>query len=99
MARRVRYYPLFTDDVVEAAAWYDYRSQGLGESFTANVSEAVSLLVADPERFALTAGGLRYARVRRFPYIVLFDLSHSELLILGVLHTARSIDKWREQRG
>jgi hypothetical protein len=71
----------------------------LGESFTANVSEAVSLLVADPERFALTAGGLRYARVRRFPYIVLFDLSHSELLILGVLHTARSIDKWREQRG
>jgi len=42
--------------------------------------------------------------VKRFPYIVLFDVTflfdvtESELLFLGVLHTARSIEKWREER-
>lgn len=51
-----------------------------------------------PNRFTSLAGGIRYARVQRFPYIVLFDSDDEELRLLGVLHTARSIEKWREQR-
>jgi hypothetical protein len=98
MARALRYHPLFDCDVREAAGWYDRRSAGLGDVFVDLVSQSVAQLLADPERFALGPTGCRYVRIPRFPYVVLFDLVDHELLIFGVLHTARSMDKWRERQ-
>lgn len=98
MNRHVRYHPLFHCDVIEAVLWYDDRAAGLGKAFATNVRRSTDLVIADPERFARTPSGLRYARVARFPYVVLFDLTDSELLLLGVLHTARSMEKWRKSR-
>lgn len=98
MARTVRYHPLFECDVIEAANWYDDRAAGLGEAFIANARAAAESAIASPDRFGTTPLGLRYVRVKRFPYVVLFDLSEQELLMLGVLHTARSMDKWRRER-
>jgi hypothetical protein len=69
----------------------------LGDAFIELVRECVSDIVADPQRFALSPSGCRYLRVKRFPYVVLFDVTENELLLLGVLHTARSIEKWRER--
>ena len=54
-------------------------------------------VIADPERFAKSVSECRYVRVARFPYVVLFDLVGQELQLIGVLHTARSIEKWRER--
>lgn len=98
MDRRIRYHPLFDSDVIEAANWYDDRSPGLGEAFASNVSDVVDAIIAAPQRFGRTTMGLRCSRVDRFPYLVLFDLFDDELLILGVLHIARSMEKWRETR-
>lgn len=98
MAKATRYHPLFDCDVREAAGWYDRRSAGLGDVFVDLVSRCVAEVISDPERFATVQSGCRCARVRRFPYVVLFDVADEELLMLGVLHTARSMKKWRERR-
>jgi len=52
----------------EAAGWYDRRSEGLGDAFVELVREATGEVIADPIRFSTLAGGIRYARVQRFPY-------------------------------
>ena len=98
MGRTVRYHPLFDGDVIEAAGWYDDRSPGLGNAFVANVRIATDSAISDPERFGFTQFGVRFVRVRRFPFVVLFDVTESEILLLGVLHTARSLEKWRRER-
>jgi plasmid stabilization system protein ParE len=97
MARTVRYHPLFDCDVREAAGWYDRRSPGLGNAFVDLVRKCTADVIADPERFALSTSGCRYARVSRFPYVLLFDANDQEVQLLAVLHTARSIEKWRER--
>lgn len=97
MASTLRYHPLFDCDVREAAGWYDRRSPGLGDAFVDVVRRSVSEIIEDPQRFALSPAGCRYIRLPRFPYVVLFDLVDSELLMLAVLHTARSMEKWRER--
>ena len=61
------------------------------------VSESVQNIIRDPERFAVTKLGVRYVRTHRFPYVVLFDIVGDTLIFLAVLHTARSIEKWRER--
>ena len=98
MDKTVRYHPLFDCDVIEAAGWYDQRSPGLGDSFIEAARSAANQIIDQPSLYAATEYGLRYVRLRRFPYIVLFDETKDEILMLGVLHTARSIDKWRERR-
>lgn len=98
MARTVRYHPLFDCDVREAAGWYDRRSGGLGDRFVSLVRECVTDIKANPERCAVSPSRCRYVRVPRFPYVVLFDFTDDELMFLGVLHTARSIEKWRERQ-
>jgi len=98
MDRRLRYHPLFDADVREAAQWYDERSPGLGDAFVQRARQCVADVIADPSRFALSPGAVRYRRLERFPYVVLFDVTDSELLMLGVLHTARSMERWRERQ-
>jgi len=97
MARTLRYHPLFDCDVREAAGWYDRRSPGLGDAFVDLVRQSAADVISDPGRFALSPAGCRYARVSRFPYVVIFDVTEHELQLLGVLHTARSMEKWRER--
>lgn len=99
MDRRIRYHPLFDCDVREAANWYDRRSTGLGDTFVQNAKTATETIISHPSRFSATASGLRYVRIAKFPYIVLFHVDDEELFLIGVLHTARSIDKWKETRG
>ncbi len=96
MDRIVRYHSLC--DVREAAEWYDQWSPGLGDAFVDLVRKCVAGVLADPQRFALSPSGCRYIRVPRFPYVVFFDLADNELLMLGVLHTAQSMEKWRERQ-
>ncbi len=98
MARRVRYHPLFECDVREAARWYNRRSAGLGDAFVDVVRQCTADVIANPERFARSPAGCRYIRLPRFPYVLLFDLVGDELLILSALHTARSMEKWRERQ-
>ena len=98
MARALRYHPLFDCDVREAAGWYDRRSSGLGDVFVDLVSQSVAEVIADPRRFAEGPAGCKYVRVPRFPYVVLFDIINDELQMFGVLHTARSMEKWRERQ-
>ena len=99
MDKSVRYHPLFDCDVLEAAGWHDQRSPGLGSLFVDAARAATQRIVDQPSLFASTVHGLRYVRLKRFPYVVLFDVTETEILMLGVLHTARSIEKWRERRG
>ena len=98
MDRPIRYHPLFESDVREAVAWYDQRCAGLGNAFVEAVRQSVNNIISDPTRFSETSVGCRYVRTRRFPYVVLFDVDDDELLILGVLHTARSMQRWNERQ-
>ena len=99
MVRSIRYHPLFDSDVLAAAKWYDARQEGLGSDFAKRVQFATSALIADPERHTSIEYGLRYWPIVRFPYVVFYDLTDVEVLVLGVMHTSQESTKWLERRG
>ena len=61
-------------------------------------SESFDQLIADPERRTPIDYGVRYWPVQRFPYVVFYDLTESEVLILGVMHTSQEPEKWLSRR-
>jgi plasmid stabilization system protein ParE len=98
MARSLRYHPLFEADVLAAAEWYDARQALLGADFVARVRKAIDQLIADPNRRTTADYGLRYWPVERFPFVVFYDLTDTDLLVLGVMHTSQESDKWLARR-
>jgi len=98
MSRSIRYHPDFVPDAIQAAAWYDERQPGLGSDFLVHVKAAVADLVAVPERRSAIEFGIRYRPVKRFPYIVFYDFTDKEILVLGVMHTSQDSAKWRSRR-
>jgi toxin ParE1/3/4 len=98
MPRTIRYHPLFEADVIGAAAWYDERNHMIGSAFVDEVSRAIDQLAQDPERRSVIDFGVRYWPVNRFPFVVFYDLHSHELLVLGVMHTARESQKWLAAR-
>jgi plasmid stabilization system protein ParE len=94
MDRSLRYHPLFDSDLLDAADWYDRRQASLGTDFVSRVRTTVDQLITNPERRTTIDYGVRYWPVERFPYVVFYDLTEFELLILGVMHTSQDSEKW-----
>jgi plasmid stabilization system protein ParE len=99
MARSIRYHPDFYTDVLGAAQWYDERQTELGNDFVTRVRKAASDLIADPGRRTPMEYGMCYWPIGRFPYVVFYDFTKSEIIILGVMHTSQQPEKWRARRG
>jgi toxin ParE1/3/4 len=92
--KSLRYHPLFADDVLEAAGWYAAQNPTLGNTFVEHVAEAVRLLIQNPERRGSGELGVRYWPLRKFPFVVFYEVTADALLIVGVMHTARDAEKW-----
>ena len=99
MARSVRYHPHFDSDVLAAADWYDQRQFGLGSDFLVRVRNATFAFLADPWRRTATDYGLRYWPVEKYPYVVFYDLTDTEVIVLSVMHTSQQQEKWIARRG
>ncbi len=99
MARRLRYHPLVADDISAAIDWYEGRSVGLGARFRWAVDTRFDDIVAAPDIFPRAFDDLdfQFARIPKFPYLVLFRVRGEIVYVLGVLHSASDPAKWRRR--
>ena len=94
---KVRFRSEAAVEVREARAFYADRDPHLGDHFVAALDAAVSRFVERPRAFPslLRPDVVRRARLRRFPYVVLFRLIGSETIeVLAVAHTRRRPGYW-----
>jgi toxin ParE1/3/4 len=92
----VRVHPAAEADIEQAAAWYEAQRIGLGVRFLAELDRTMNRIAADPETGTPWSSERPYRRMtlRRFPYIVVFERSGPEVLVLAVAHTRRSPGFW-----
>jgi hypothetical protein len=91
---RAIFHPQFNVDADEAKDWYEDQLPGLGDRFESALDDCVTVLIERPESFQEMRGALRYARLRNFPYGIVFKIDGSLLLLGGVFHTARNRTRW-----
>jgi toxin ParE1/3/4 len=87
------------DDLAEALNWYDSKSTALGDRFRTAVDAAFDAVEESPELhpFAIPELRIRFYRLRRFPYLVLYRIEESAIVVIGVRHGASDPKKWRER--
>lgn len=87
------------DELREAILYYEDRQDGLGSEFFGRVTEMIAAIRVDPERFPLYEGKrmarkFRRVRVRRFPYLLVFEVRTDKVLVVAVAHTRRRPGYW-----
>jgi toxin ParE1/3/4 len=83
-------------DLIEAYKWYGEKVPGLGTDFLAVIERALESIQQNPARFPIIYRNVRRALMRRFPYGIFYFLEGENIIVLGVMHTARNPAKWRK---
>src|SRR5215211_3124709 len=80
------YLPEARDDIDLAFVHYESCHAGLGARFVAELQRVVALIEALPLMYAEVMTGGRAATMRRFPYVVYYQVVAGNPLIIAVRH-------------
>ena len=100
--RTVRIHESASQEAIEAGARYERERPGLGFEFERAVAASLNLLEGElaPLTQVPGAAGARGAMrlvLRRFPYDVVVQTRHDEMLVLAFAHHSRRPGYWRHR--
>lgn len=71
----------------EAYQWYEQQKQGLGEEFLTELDSYYTKLQSHPEYFGKIKKNFRQAVLKRFPYVIVYEIIKTEVVVFAVFHT------------
>lgn len=92
---RLKYLPEALADLDAAAAWYESRQEGLGDSFLTAVEHVIRRLLAFPYSGRRLVGEYRYSRILGFPYGMVYRIDSESLVIRAVWHAEQNPESLR----
>ncbi len=93
---RLAFRPQARAEMLEAKAWYEERSSGLGSAFAATADAVAGSIERMPLRFPKVHGEMRKAVFPRFPYSFLFQIVDEDILVLACFHHRRDPSDWAD---
>jgi plasmid stabilization system protein ParE len=99
VADPLRFTRWVADDIHQALARYDAKSVNLGNRFRDAVESGFDLVERNPDLFPFAFADLnvRFYRLRRFPYLILYQARPTTVLIVGVVHAASDPERMRRR--
>ena len=82
----------------EVADFYGMERASLGLAFVSAVEKAVDHVCEYPDSCPVIRGRVHKARVRRFPYSVMYSVVGNKLRVLAVAHDRRRPYYWSGRR-
>ncbi len=82
------------DDAVE---YYNFEVPGLGETFLAEVLNALDRIARFPEAWHPCSKRTRRCQTRRFPYGIIYQKREKEILVVSVANLHRKPDYWKDR--
>ncbi|RLS59118.1 MAG: hypothetical protein DWH91_00855 [Planctomycetota bacterium] len=92
------------NELLVAAAWYEDQEAGVGQRFLGTYETALGSIRERAESAShledvQSGRDIRRVRLRRFPYIVVYELFSEEVVILAVAHIRQRPAYWIGRRG
>ena len=91
----VGFHPEASEEVSEAAAYYEQEVQGLGEAFLSEIERAIRFLEEYPETGQPIGDSLRKLALSRFPYSLIYSLESDRIWMVAVAHQRRLPRYWQ----
>jgi ParE toxin of type II toxin-antitoxin system, parDE len=74
----------------DAYKWYETQKQGLGEEFLDELDGAYLKLESHPEYFGKVKKNFRQVALKRFPFVIVYEIIKTEVVVFAVFHTSRN---------
>jgi len=97
---RLAVHPEARTEIRAAALWYEEHRPGLGDEFIEEITGTLSRIEETPLSYPTWPGtsraraAIHRATVRRFPYLLAFEVQADSLLVLAVAHAKRRPLYW-----
>ena len=84
-------------EFVDAIAYYNLQSEGLGYEFAAEVKRTIGRILQYPEAWTSLSKRTRRCRTNRFPYGVIYQLRGDSILIVAIQNLRKHPDSWKSR--
>ena len=74
-------------DFIDAYTWHESCQVGLGTDFIEEFEQYVKILESNPQIYQIRKNNLRHCPLKRFPYIVVFELEKQEVIVYAVFNS------------
>jgi hypothetical protein len=97
LALNLSYHNLAEVEIDSSLTWYEERSRQAFDQFRIRLTSALNSIPKFPERFPCIYGEFRSARVKKFPYKVIFRIEQDQLFVIALAHDKRDPDYWKDR--
>ena len=74
----------------DAYDWYETQKPGLGEEFLDELDGVYFKLEAHPQYFGKVKKNFRQVALKRFPFVIVYEIIKTEVVVFAVFHTSRN---------
>ena len=97
MAYKLELHELAEDELWEAVDWYDKQKKKLGREFAKTLQVLMKAIKTRPLLYPVVSKKRRKAVLKRFPYIVIFEIKGDTIFVLAIFHTRRNPKIWKKR--
>jgi len=72
------------EDIQIVFDWYERQRSGLGYEFISEIEEGLERLSRHPQHYSATTQKYRKLRIKRFPYLIIFEIEDLKVIINSV---------------
>jgi toxin ParE1/3/4 len=72
------------DDIQAVFDWYEAQHSGLGYGFIDEIEDGLERLSRHPQHYSATSQTYRKLRIKRFPYLIVFEIEDLRVIINSV---------------
>lgn len=85
-------------DIRTAVSWYVSKSTSVARQFEQEVKVALDAIHLNPYVFQERYSEVRVTFLARFPYGVFYTIVHERIVIMAVIHSSQSPERWPKPR-
>ncbi len=80
-------------EITEAYLYYEHKQSGLGEKFLKQLDKYLDRICENPKLFQIKKNDYREAYIRKFPYLVIFEIEENKVVVYSVFNTPQNPEK------
>lgn len=73
--------------------FYEFRSNGLGDRFLETIYTYLEKIQDNPYLFSSKNDSIREAYIKKFPFVIVYEIVDKTIIVYSVFHTSRNPGK------